>query len=110
MLDAKLKNKIVSIITRKFKVKDIILFGSYASGAPHADSDIDIIIVLDETGFAKSYMEKVKRRVRVSEPLFELEEEFPIDLLVYTRDEWNRLVEVGSSFIRGIINNGVRLL
>ncbi len=38
-------DKIVERITKEYKPKKIILFGSYAHGEPTEDSDIDILIV-----------------------------------------------------------------
>ena len=38
-------NKYVQVILANYKVKAIILFGSYAKGTNHEDSDIDIAIV-----------------------------------------------------------------
>jgi len=110
MLDTKLKQQIVSKITQNFKVQDIILFGSYAHGVPNPSSDLDLVIVLNEKGFAQSYMEKIDRRIQVSKPLSDIEKEIPIDLLVYTKDEWNELVQANSSFIRQIIKKGIDLL
>lgn len=40
--------KYVKAICRQYKVEAIILFGSYAKGTEHEDSDIDIAIVIDE--------------------------------------------------------------
>ncbi|MCC6549373.1 MAG: nucleotidyltransferase domain-containing protein [Ignavibacteriaceae bacterium] len=35
-------------IAAKYPVKRAILFGSYAGGSPHPDSDIDLAIILDD--------------------------------------------------------------
>ena len=35
----------IEIVTKCFYVKKIILFGSYAHGKPHKDSDIDLAVV-----------------------------------------------------------------
>ena len=40
--------KYVKAICEQYKVEAIILFGSYAKGTEHEDSDIDIAIVIDE--------------------------------------------------------------
>lgn len=40
--------KYVKTICNQYKVEAIILFGSYAKGTEHEDSDIDIAIVIDE--------------------------------------------------------------
>ena len=41
-------NKYVEVILANYKVKAIILFGSYAKGTNHEDSDIDIAIITDD--------------------------------------------------------------
>ncbi|MGD9733010.1 MAG: nucleotidyltransferase domain-containing protein [Desulfamplus sp.] len=63
--DAQLKNDILEKLSNALILKDVILFGSYAYGNPHKDSDIDIMVVLDQEGFADSYMEKINRRMKV---------------------------------------------
>ncbi len=109
-IEFKLKDEIISRLSANFRLKNIILFGSYAYGTPHKDSDIDIMIVLDEEGFAKNYMEKIDRRMKVSKILSDLGKNFSIDLLVYTKDEWNQLLRINSSFVRQIDQKGIRLL
>ncbi|RMI00512.1 MAG: nucleotidyltransferase domain-containing protein, partial [Calditrichaeota bacterium] len=53
--EAQLLREIVDRITAHVNVKHIILFGSYATGKVHEDSDIDLVVVLDEPGFAQDY-------------------------------------------------------
>lgn len=36
------------LLIGKYPVKRAILFGSYAGGSPHPDSDIDLAIILDD--------------------------------------------------------------
>ena len=105
-----IKNQIISNITAKFKVKEIILFGSYAWGKPHQYSDIDLLVVLDKDGFSKSWIDRLKNRIAVSKTITEMRKKFPFDLLVYTKDEWNRLINIDSYFIRNINQNGMRLV
>ena len=109
-LDENIKNEIVNRITANLKVKDVILFGSYAYGKPHKDSDIDVIVVLDEHGFPKNFREKINRRLKVSTLLFTMQQRFPMDIFVYTKDEWNKAIELNSSFIREVNLKGIRLL
>ena len=40
--------KFVEEVSKKYKVNTIILFGSYAKGTNHKDSDIDIAIVSED--------------------------------------------------------------
>ncbi|MBF0202992.1 MAG: nucleotidyltransferase domain-containing protein [Desulfamplus sp.] len=108
--DFTLKRDIVSRLSNSFRLKDVILFGSHAYGTPHKESDIDIMVVLDEEGFAKNYLEKIDRRIKVANSLSDLTTTSLIDILVYTKDEWAQLLKIGSSFIKQINQNGIRLL
>lgn len=50
-INSKIKNNVlqyVEAICKQYKVEAIILFGSYAKGTEHEDSDIDIAIVIDK--------------------------------------------------------------
>jgi predicted nucleotidyltransferase len=87
----------------------VILFGSYAYGTPHEDSDIDLIIVLNKRGVAASYKEKKENRMTVGKKIFSVEEEAPIDTLVYTLDEWEYFLNNNSSFSKLITQKGILL-
>lgn len=53
----------LSAVTKQYSVKSAYLFGSYAKESSHADSDIDIAIVLDQKHFTfKNEMELVRLR------------------------------------------------
>ncbi|HOO73549.1 MAG TPA: nucleotidyltransferase domain-containing protein [Spirochaetota bacterium] len=84
----------------------VVLFGSWASGEPHDDSDCDLIVVLSQTGFPLTYREKMENHRLVRRSLRDLNEELPFDVIVYTIDEWNSFIERGSSFSREIIREG----
>jgi predicted nucleotidyltransferase len=103
-----IKQEIVSRLTSNFNVKDIILFGSYAWGTPNEDSDVDLVVVLNEEGMAKDYREKFDRRLKISSVIYDIREKIPMDLLVFSKDEWNKLVQVNFSFIREINEQGKR--
>ena len=51
--------KYVEVILANYKVKTIILFGSYAKGTNHEDSDIDIAIVTDDLKCSDKFDEEV---------------------------------------------------
>lgn len=109
-LTKNIKKQIVSKIKEKLKVKEIILFGSYAWGSPEKFSDIDLLIVLDEIVFFKKYMDRINKKVEITNILYDIEKNWGIDILLYTKDEWRYLLEVNSYFIRNINHNGVRLI
>jgi len=83
-------------VAERFHPEKIILFGSYAYGTPHADSDVDILVVMP-TRDRHSQAVCIREAVPV---------QFPMDLLVRRPNdlEW-RLAE-GESFHTEIMTNG----
>ena len=75
------------------------LFGSYAWGTPHEDSDLDILIVIE-----KSDEKRHKRGKPGLEALWGLC--IAKDLMVYTKDEFDERLADTSSFIYKIVKNG----
>ena len=109
-LSDNIKNEIITKITRNFNVSKIILFGSYANGTKHKDSDIDLLIILNENGFSKTYSEMINKRMRVRKLFYNIMRKIPMDILVYTKDEWKKLQESNHSFIQEINSTGVQLV
>ncbi len=95
----KIIQNIADIINSNFKVSKVILFGSAANGTGDENSDIDLLVVLDEPGISKSYEEKLERQLKISKHLINFQKKIPIDLIVYTKDEWEILLSSGSSFL-----------
>ncbi len=102
---------IPSIIERLQGIRPrwVILFGSYAYGKSHKESDIDLIVVLNKHGIGKTYREKRQNRLLVGKALLDIEREVPIDTLVYTLDEWNLFLQQNSAFAKLIRQKGVIL-
>ena len=109
IMTSDLRQNIVSSIKSQFKVKSIILFGSHAWGNPTVDSDIDLLVVLDEKGFAKSYTERLKKKVAIARVLEGIDRQYGLDILVYTVNEWELLLREGSFFTKTIAVKGVAL-
>ena len=84
----------------------VVLFGSYASGVFSEDSDLDLLVVLDSLEIAKNYDEKMRNRLLVRRKIYELSRKVPIDLLVYTKGEYDIISESESSFYKEIKNTG----
>jgi len=93
----------IKIITKKivdeFDPQKIILFGSCARQEERAYSDIDLIVVLETD---KPFVERITDFYRRLRPRFAL------DLLAYTPDEFDRLIEE-NSFIKYALKEGVIL-
>ncbi len=84
----------------------IILFGSYASGVFSEDSDLDLVVVLDSPEIAKNYDEKMKNKLLVRRKIYELSRKVPVDLVVYTKGEYDIIAESGHSFYHEIKKTG----
>jgi predicted nucleotidyltransferase len=104
-------NPIIDEISRRIKihfaVQTIYLFGSAVTGSHTEDSDIDILIILNEPGKSGSFMELVNRRNKISRLLLDIKKKIPLDILVYTNEEWQILIKDGSSFTREILEKGL---
>lgn len=102
-------NEIVTRISARYSVDSIILFGSNADNSATDDSDIDILVILDEPGIVESFSRLVERRNNITRLLIDLRKIIAIDVLVYTRDEWTLLVDDGSSFVKNILEYGRKI-
>jgi predicted nucleotidyltransferase len=108
-----MKESYVEAIKRRLielKPYRAILFGSYASGMPREDSDIDLIVVLNKKKMPKTFSERMENHYRIRKHLKDINKNIGIDLLVYTKGEWNELAEIDSSFLREIMEKGKILL
>ena len=94
---------------KSIKPYKVILFGSHAYGEPREDSDIDLIVVLNQRGISQTYREKQEKRKLVHQELLPIEREVSLDTLVYTRDEWTEFLNQGSAFSKLVNREGVLL-
>jgi len=101
-----IKREIVDRVAKVEKTLRIIMFGSYAYGSPDKDSDIDILVVIDKDEYPGSFKERSENYLRISRAIRPIEKEVPIDLLVYTKPEFEKFVESGSMFSMKILNEG----
>jgi uncharacterized protein len=83
-------------VAERFRPEKIILFGSYAYGRPHADSDVDILVIMP----ARNQLDQAfKIRLAVPAP-------FPMDLIVRTPKNLKWRLEEGESFHTEITSKG----
>lgn len=89
-------------LVTEFQPEQVWLFGSHAWGKPHADSDVDLLVVVshsDETPIRRSQRaHRCLRGLRM-----------PKDVLVETRQEVDRVKELKTSLENTILNRGRRL-
>ena len=98
MISAKEIQATCDDIVREFAPLQVILFGSYAYGAPTEDSDIDLLVVMD---ILKS--ETWQQRCEIKE---RIPERFPLDLQVRSREDIAYRFSHNDWFLREVIEKG----
>jgi predicted nucleotidyltransferase len=83
-------------VAERFGPEKIILFGSYAYGTPHADSDVNILVVMP----ARNQLDQAFKIHWAIQPPFLL------DIIVRTPKNMNWRLEEGDSFLREIVTRG----
>lgn len=83
------------------KVEKIILFGSYARGEAREDSDIDVLIITKKEDF------RLRRGILglAFDLLFETREY--ISPKVISKDDYEHLIDIQTSFIKNVIEDGI---
>lgn len=101
-LSPQLLETIVQRLVECFKPEQIILFGSYAYGTPNEDSDVDLLVIVSESG---------EPRYRRTRDAYRALRGIAIakDVIVMTRQEVNGKVSVPSSFVHQAMHEGVVL-
>jgi predicted nucleotidyltransferase len=91
---------------KELKPHKVILFGSYAKNTATEDSDLDVLVVLDSNEFAKTFKEQNARYLLASNVVREINYQVPMDILVYSKAEYDYLNEQNTLFFREIKNTG----
>ena len=81
MVSAETINKLVHTLVEAAKPTKVILFGSYARGDAHDDSDIDLLIVEQHVVSKRDEMVRLRRLLRPFR--------VPVDLIVVSEAEFN---------------------
>jgi uncharacterized protein len=97
MIDSNKINEIVKKIVDRFNPIKIILFGSYASGTPNENSDLDLLIVQD------TELDIQKRGLDIRLSL--VGTMIPMDILIYTKSEFEQEKDRSYSFLNSAIKN-----
>jgi predicted nucleotidyltransferase len=87
-------------------VEKIILFGSYASGQPKEDSDLDIIVVTSDNYMPSTNREKMELYHKYNLLIRSFRKIITIDMLVYTKLMYHQMQESGSLFSNEINRKG----
>ncbi len=95
MIETSKINEVVTRIAVMFNPDKIILFGSYATGMPNIDSDIDLLIIKDTD------LPRHRRSFDIQKML--IGSMIPMDILVYTNNEFEKEKNEKYSFINSAI-------
>lgn len=99
----KVSSEVLDLITRRlveeFAPEQIYLFGSHAWGKPDADSDLDLLVIVE-----KSDQLPARRAARAYLCLQEIL--VPLDILVKTRSEVDAYRHVYASLTAQILEQG----
>lgn len=109
----KLSENMLKRIRQSFRSLDlerVIVFGSYAWGEPHKDSDIDLFVVTHDDFIPSNFREKNEIYLNVARNLYDIEKEVPIDLIVHTRQMHRRFSEMNGGFYRKIMRDGIIIM
>ena len=91
-------DKIVEIIVQNYSPEKIILFGSYATGNPDKDSDLDLVIIKNTA------IPRYKRTREIFKHLRGIK--VPLDMLVYNNNEIKKWQKVENAFITQVMKRG----
>jgi len=101
-IDEKLLNKALERIITELDPLAVYLYGSHAYGTPHEDSDIDIMIVVeDDEGISDGCYEKAVQAYRSLRGL-----KFPAELKVVSETEFENRAKWISSIERRVFEKG----
>ena len=83
-------------IAERFHPHKIVLFGSYAYGSPHAESDVDLLVIMP-------CRNAIDQSIRIGEAV---DHPFSLDLIVRTPWQVERLLRDGNWFLTEVMEKG----
>jgi len=100
---------ILAALINNLKTSDpsrIVLFGSHSNGTATPDSDIDLMVILDNDDVAKTYSERLNKKLKVRKLVREINYKVPLDILVYSKEELRLAKNAGNLFLDEIEQTG----
>jgi uncharacterized protein len=86
-------------LVQEFNPENIFLFGSHVWGTPHADSDLDLLVIVPTSQISSSKRSSIAYRC-LRDILY------PLDILVKTRQEVEKFSQVPASLEHQILSKG----
>jgi len=103
-----MKSEIIDRL-KPLNVEQVILFGSYAYGTPHEDSDLDLYVVTNDDYIPQNFDEKMNLKLKISGALKDLQRMVPIDVITHTKKMHQKFMELNSSLSKEILENGIKI-
>lgn len=94
----KIVKRFINLIIKKFNLKKIIIFGSFARGDYHKGSDLDLIIVGE---FKERFIDRICKIIELNDSDLE------IDAMVYTEEEFQKMIKERRPFIEQALEEGI---
>ena len=94
----KIVKRFINLIVKKFNLKKIIIFGSFARGDYHKGSDLDLVIVGE---FKERFIDRIGKIIELNESDLE------IDVMVYTEEEFQKMIKERRPFIEQALEEGI---
>lgn len=88
---------VVRAIAERFHPLRIILFGSYATGTPRPESDVDLLVIMETP------LSEVEQSIQICQSI---EYHFGLDLIVHTPTTLERRLALGDPFLREVLTKG----
>lgn len=94
----KIVKRFINLIVKKFNLKKIIIFGSFARGDYHKGSDLDLIIVGE---FKERFIDRIGKIIELNDSDLEIE------AMVYTEEEFQKMIKERRPFIEQALEEGI---
>jgi len=94
----KIVKRFINLIVKKFNLKKIIIFGSFARGDYHKGSDLDLIIVGE---FKERFIDRIGKIIELNDS------DLGIDAMVYTEEEFQKMIKERRPFIEQALEEGI---
>jgi len=101
-IDKKLLDEIKQCLIEIYQPRIIYIFGSYAWGNPDNSSDLDIFVVINESEL--SMADRIRKGLRALKNI-----KTPLDLLVFTKEEFDSKKDHPSTLTNKVIKRGVKI-
>ena len=98
-------NQLVEVLKQSDPYK-IILFGSCTRGTASKESDIDLLVILDNDDVAKTYEERLNKKLYINRLVRNINYKIALDILVYSKAEYKIVKEYGNYLIDEIEQTG----